>query len=252
MQEESKGLRLVLKTHWDRLEKKQKVFFVVFVLCATGALVFSYFSIREGVYSPFKISLEEIQRSKELLKDPEVEQEKLAKRIDSDGDGLSDWEEEHVYHSSPYLWSTAGDNVPDNVKIALGENPLCKDGEACEVTGSMLFNLPSSTYPGAELVGENVQNDLGDILMGNNQTGQNFRDMANEAGVDLNTDNLIPRDPAMLRQALLQTGKVKQTDLDRVTDEQLLQYFDEAKAEVQASNPNLTGQSSTTQKTTQP
>lgn len=248
MQEESKGLRLVLKTHWDRLTKKQKVFFVVFVLCATGALVFSYLNVREGIYAPFKVSLEEIQKNKDLLKDPTVEAEKLAKRVDSDGDGLSDWDEENIYHTSPYLWSTAGDSMPDNVKIALGENPLCKHGEACDVSGSMTFNLPSSTYPGAELVGNNVQDDLGSILMGNTQAGKNFQDTASQAGVDLTTDNLIPRDPALLRQALLQTGKVKQADLDKLTDEQLLKYFDEAKAEVDKSNANLVRQTTSTQK----
>ncbi|MDD5438098.1 MAG: hypothetical protein PHC70_03055 [Patescibacteria group bacterium] len=248
MQEESKGLRLVLKTHWERLTKKQKAFFVVFVLCATGALVFSYLSVRDGIYAPFKVSLEEIQKNKDLLKDPEVEAEKLAKRVDSDGDGLSDWDEEHVYHTSPYLRSTAGDSMPDNVKIALGENPLCKHGEDCEVTGAMTFNLPSSTYPGADMVGSNVQEDLGSILMGNTQAGQNFQNTASQAGVDLSLDNLIPRDPAMLRQALLQTGKVKQADLDKLTDEQLLKYFDEAKAEVEKNNANLAGQASSTQK----
>ncbi|MFA6100350.1 MAG: hypothetical protein WC750_05805 [Patescibacteria group bacterium] len=248
MQEESKGLRLEIKTHWDRLEKRQKAFFVVFVLCAVGALVFSYLSVRDGIYSPFKISLEEIQKNKDLLKDPATEQEKLAKRIDSDGDGLSDWDEENVYRTSPYLWSTAGDKVPDNVKIALGENPLCKLGEPCEVTGAMSFDLPTTTYPGMNTSNQNMTDQLGGLLMGNDQVGQNFRDTASQAGVDLSVDTLIPRDPAMLRQALLQTGKVKQEALDAVTDEQLLKYFDDAKAELLKSNPNLAGQSSSTKK----
>lgn len=247
MQEESRGWASV-KTHWDRLEKRQKVFFVVFVLGAAGALVFTYLSVREGVYTPFKVSLAEIQKNRDLLKDPAVEQEKLSKRIDSDGDGLSDWEEEKIYHSSPYLRSTAGDEMPDNVKIALGENPLCKFGEPCDSTGAMAFNLPTSTYPGMTSSNRSMTDELGNIIMGDNQAGKNFRETAGQAGLELDVENLIPRDPALLRQALLQTGKVTQESLDKVTDDQLLKFFDEAKEELLQENPNLASSATSTKR----
>lgn len=230
---------LAVKTHWKQLKSKQKAFFAMFVLCATIALVFSYYSIREGVTSPWRVSILDIKNQKDLLKDPVITQEETAKRIDTDGDGLSDWDEEKVYHTSPYLWSTAGDNVPDNVKIALGENPLCKHGEKCDVTAAMKFNLPTTTYPGADLLDTNVQDDLSGIIMGDSQIGKSIRQTAGDAGVDMSLQSVVPRDPALLRQTLLQTGQVTQDDLDKVSDEQLLKYFDEAQAEILKQNPNL-------------
>ncbi|MHB8830574.1 MAG: hypothetical protein ACYC44_00405 [Patescibacteria group bacterium] len=245
MQEETKGLKLAIKQHWDQLDKKQKSFFVVFVLCAVVALVFTYSSVREGIYAPFRISIKELENNKSMLKDSDKDKENYQKRTDTDGDGLSDWDEEHLYHSSPYLWSTAGDGMPDNVKIAMGENPLCKHGEPCTVE-TMSFNLPTTTYPGSNMLDSNVKDDLGNIMMGDSQAGQNFRQTASEAGVDMSLDSAIPRDPALLRQALLQTGQVTQADLDKVSDQQLLQYFDEAKVELLKSNPNLAASSTAT------
>ena len=238
MQEESKGLKLAIKTHWNQLETGQKSFFVIFLFCAVGALVFAYLNVREGVYAPFRVSIKDIQAKKDLLKDPAEEQIKLAKRIDTDGDGLSDWEEENVYHTSPYLWSTAGDNVPDNVKLAMGENPLCKLGEPC-TPQAMSFNLPTTTFPLADITPPDVRASLSDIVMGDSQVGENIRQAADEAGVNLDTTDMIPRDAALLRQALLQTGQVTAEQLDKVTDDQLLKYFDEAKVEVQNQSPKL-------------
>ncbi|MFA6503421.1 MAG: hypothetical protein WCT54_00450 [Patescibacteria group bacterium] len=239
MKEVSNGLGLAVKAHWKQLKSKQKAFFAVFIFCATVALVFSYYSVRQGVTAPWQVSIADIQKQKDLLKDPTQVQEETAKRIDTDGDGLSDYDEENVYHTSPYLWSTAGDNVPDNVKIALGENPLCKHGEECDAAAAMKFDLPTTTYPGADLLTNNVQNDLGNIIMGDSQVGQNIRQTASDACIDMSLSSVIPRDPAMLRTALLQTGQVTQADLDAISDAQLLQYFDDAQAELIKQNPNL-------------
>ncbi len=43
--------------------------------------------------------------------------------IDSDGDGLSDWEEVNVFKSDPYNADTDGDGVPDGEELKQGRNP---------------------------------------------------------------------------------------------------------------------------------
>ena len=246
MQEDSHGFITALKTHWQSLEQKQKAFFAVFVLFSFMALIFSYVSVREGISAPFRVSMKEASKNVELLKDPAEEQEALAKRIDSDGDGLSDWDEQNVYKSSPYLWSTAGDGVPDNIKVAMGENPLCKSGEPCTAQ-AMKFDLPTGSFPLMEMSGQpNVNEQLSEILMGENQVGENFRSTADEAGVEYDLD-AIPRDAALLRQALMQTGRVDQARLDSLTDDELLRFFDEAKAEIIANNPALNSTTGTKQ-----
>jgi hypothetical protein len=43
---------------------------------------------------------------------------------DTDGDGLSDGDEVHVYHTNPLLWDTDGDGISDGVEIRTGSDPL--------------------------------------------------------------------------------------------------------------------------------
>ncbi|HLX07628.1 MAG TPA: Ig-like domain-containing protein, partial [Thermoanaerobaculia bacterium] len=43
---------------------------------------------------------------------------------DTDGDGLSDGDEVHVYHTNPLLWDTDGDGISDGVEVQTGSNPL--------------------------------------------------------------------------------------------------------------------------------
>ncbi|HXO51137.1 MAG TPA: Ig-like domain-containing protein, partial [Mycobacterium sp.] len=43
---------------------------------------------------------------------------------DTDGDGLSDGDEVHVYHTNPLLWDTDGDGISDGVELRTGSDPL--------------------------------------------------------------------------------------------------------------------------------
>lgn len=43
---------------------------------------------------------------------------------DTDGDGITDYDEIFIYHSNPLLASTAGDGIPDGWKVQYGLNPL--------------------------------------------------------------------------------------------------------------------------------
>jgi hypothetical protein len=43
---------------------------------------------------------------------------------DTDGDGLSDGDEVHLYHTNPLLWDTDGDGISDGVEVRTGSDPL--------------------------------------------------------------------------------------------------------------------------------
>ena len=46
---------------------------------------------------------------------------------DTDGDGVSDYDEMFVYHSNPLSTNTAGDGIPDGWKVQYGLNPSAND-----------------------------------------------------------------------------------------------------------------------------
>ncbi len=213
---------------WKQANNNQKIAFIIFVVSAVFLLFLSGASVFDGIQAPFRGSVQDLIKNKDLLKDPIVEQEKLERRTDTDGDGISDWLETNTFKTSPYLWSTAGDDVPDNVKLALGENPLCKHGEKC-TPNPMRFDLGSSTLPYADLVKQQQStNEISSYLTGNTQAAQNLRGMAEQAGTNLDLRSQVPTDPAVIRKALLDSGKITQEELDKVTDERLMQIVDQA------------------------
>jgi len=231
MQEESHNFWHLARSGWSQFNKEKKIAFAALLLCSAFLFFYSYMSVMNGIRAPFRGSIVELKKNRDLIKDPDVEAEKLGKRIDTDGDGISDWVETNVYHTSPYLWSTAGDNMPDNVKIALGENPLCKHGERCTLAGDMKFNLGTSTLPGQDLTGNTVSNVINDYTLGDSRQARQFRQDASAQGVNADLASQIPRDPVLLRKALLESGKVTQDDLNKVTDAELLKMFDDAMLE---------------------
>jgi len=51
--------------------------------------------------------------------------------IDTDGDGLLDYDELNYYNTSPYLEDTDSDGIEDKSEIELGEDPNCPRGQNC-------------------------------------------------------------------------------------------------------------------------
>lgn len=222
------------RMHWKQLNKEQKTIIIALIIGSIFVFVFSAYRVRQGIYAPFMASVEDYEKNRELIKDPIAEHEALQKRTDTDGDGLSDWAEENIYKTSPYLWSTAGDDVPDNVKIARGENPLCKNGEDCGMTQPINYDLPTTTLPYDYNQMQNNSNAVNDLLTGKSPASEGYQDVAEEAGVDFETlKQQIPNDPAMLRKAILASGKVDKEQLDKISDEELLRYFNEAMQELE-------------------
>lgn len=56
--------------------------------------------------------------------------EKL-KTTDTDNDTLSDYDELYLIHSSPYLFSSAGDGISDGEKVKQNLDPNCPKGKTC-------------------------------------------------------------------------------------------------------------------------
>ncbi len=233
MQEENAQESGSIRMQWKQLNTEKKFAIIALVIGAGFIFVFSALRVRQGIYSPFLASIEDFEKNRELIQDPIAEYEALQKRTDTDGDGLSDWAEENIYKTSPYLWSTAGDDIPDNVKIALGENPLCKSGESCDI-GAMKFNLPTTTLPTDFANSQDPSSRLNDVLLGTSPGSSNYQDTASEYGIDIESmKQQIPKDPATLRSVILQTGKITQEELDKISDDDLMKLMNDAMADLE-------------------
>ena len=139
------------------------------------------------------------------------------KFIDTDGDGISDWDELFIYGTSPYIEDTSGDGVTDYEAIFVYNiDPLCSPEQDC--AGAEYQKDPQN-------INEKPSNGLQEwFLLLDGPDSENF-----------NTDNLKAPDEfspdvvdsGILRAMLLEDGML-QEDLDKISDEQLLNIYKEA------------------------
>jgi len=121
---------------------------------------------------------------------------------DTDGDGLSDYDELNVYSTSPYLADSDSDGISDKEEIDGGHDPNCPGSDTC-------FR---------------VETGLSQDLSQADQTTL------------LNAQS----DPTVLRELLLKNGFPK-TQLDSITDEQLLSTYQQAIAGQNPTTDSGTG-----------
>ncbi len=96
-----------------------------------ASLGYGAYAIQDKLVSPFKAS---VITSDKVLNEilPTADQGALASKTkDTDGDGLSDYDEVAIYNTSPYLADTDGDGIPDGVEVKNGTDPNCPQGQVC-------------------------------------------------------------------------------------------------------------------------
>lgn len=135
---------------WSRLSVEQKISASILGTCGAIALVLSFAQLRTQLLSPFFVQRKVLDRSQAFFAKQEQEAQKLEllKKKDTDGDGLSDYDELYVYHTSPYLADTDGDSIPDGEEVARGIDPNCPEGKTCIDPQALIGSSTSTTLQG--------------------------------------------------------------------------------------------------------
>jgi hypothetical protein len=131
----------------------------------------------------------------------EQDLEKIAamKTKDTDGDGLTDYDETYLYQTSPYLADSDSDGFSDKDEIASGNDPNCPAGQACT-------KIEDAAAKAAPVAGEPSEEDtgLGGFLSGT-ATAAEVRDALRQAGVS--DETLSKLDDATLLELYTETLK---------------------------------------------
>ncbi|MBP9864696.1 hypothetical protein KBC54_04605 [Patescibacteria group bacterium] len=231
-----------LKEQWQNLQKEQKISVCLLGVCGVLVVGLSLYRLQANVVEPFLVDNASIVKSKMLIGQTPADLEALQRRTDTDGDGLSDWDETNVYHTNPNLRDSCGDGVVDNIRVATGKNINCPtnqigieakpvtNGDAA-ATGTVLGTPEAmgSLYP---------QIAPGDLVATPKQDAPTSNDPSSIFSDSL-SGSALARDPVMIRKAL--TGKVEDALLQKVSDADLLKLYDEAMAiqSGQAKSPNV-------------
>jgi hypothetical protein len=139
-----------------------------------------------------------------------AEQEAALKVRDTDGDGLNDYEELNIYHTSPYLTDTDSDGVSDGDEIKQGADPNCPKDKTCQ--SSAYYAAPPSSVNPENLIDKNQFVDFG------------FAGGAGAAGIFQGFD------AAQIR-AVLKSSGMSEEQLAKISDEELKKVYDEALAD---------------------
>jgi len=172
----------------------------------SAGLILGILLIRNDLHSPFRIADINLSANSNVAVIDEDGQLLALRDKDTDGDGLSDYDELYAHNTSPYLRDSDSDGDSDGNELAGGQDPNCPKGQVCE------------TFPATNTVtNAGLTNDLN----GNIDVIGELRNV----------------DIATLRQTLLNAGAPKEA-LDQMTDDQLRQLYDEILSE-QAGGLNL-------------
>ncbi|MBU2509631.1 thrombospondin type 3 repeat-containing protein [Patescibacteria group bacterium] len=235
--------------HWNYLAKEQKIAASVLVVCGSVALVLSMQQIYAGVVNPFTVSKAQFAEAQRKVGAIDSQGRELdeSKRRDTDGDGISDFDEENIYGTSPYLRDTDGDGSPDNTELASGQNPNCASITGCAPVQIDLSLVASSSF---DFINFAIPQDQGDELyaafqQGINEQKGNVREATGSTSTLL--EPTLVRDPEVIRKVLRESGNVDLVLLSQISDQELLQMYDEAMAlnaekELNSQGADLTGQ----------
>ena len=191
--------RIVIRKTRPNFSQEQKVGFGLVIGVGMLAFVMGGFYIGSHLSRVFDIQydgpavLTAEQQQAQALSDLQT--------TDTDGDGLTDYDELYSYRTSPYLEDTDGDGIKDGAEVAAGTDPNC--------AGIDCTNSSSGFDTGTQVVS---LDDVSPSL----STTQEGLDLVTEVTTGVTADDV--------RSALLQSG-VDAAQLDQLTDAQVLELY---------------------------
>lgn len=135
-----------------------------------------------------------------------------AANTDTDGDGLTNYDEMYVYGTSPYLEDTDSDGISDADEVRQGSDPNCPAGGDCFV--ELNYGANTGTAEGGDdLISGATSSDSLGVVTGSDEDSLR-RALSGEI------------DAASLRTLLLESGADAEI-LNQISDEDLLSSYQE-------------------------
>ena len=161
---------------------------------------------------------------------------------DTDGDGLSDYDEVYTYGSSAYLKDSDSDGVDDKTEVARQTDPNCAAGKQCFTesfaaaadSNNLLFDQTSQVSQLRLLLKQAGVSDEELSQLSDSDLVAAYQEILAQGQNQTNPQTTTKNDlsdltPSELRQVLRASG-ISQSVLDGLSDEELLQLAAESMA----------------------
>jgi hypothetical protein len=191
----------------NKLTRNQKLSLAGLTVFGVLIVVFWAISLNNQIRAPL---LFKVAADNQSAPSAAADEEKL-KTQDTDGDGLSDWDEKNVYFTSAYLADSDSDGIPDGVEVKNSTDPNCPQGKICNAPAAVPPALVASSSSAAGSLPENL-----------------FIDTGSASGTDAELNKILTcQDMAVLRKYLLDSGGINQQALDKLSDADLQQMCEQ-------------------------
>ena len=154
------------------------------------------------------------------------------KKKDTDGDGLSDYDELFVYHTSPYLKDTDSDGIPDGQEVKNGTDPNCPEGKNCLNLGAL--SSPTSPAP----LSPSVVSPTPQVIAP--PTAASLPGLSQAPSSDMLVNLLSGNVTAQELRAFLKQQGARDEDLARIDDAALLKLYTQALTQADAQQSGNT------------
>lgn len=187
--------------HKQSLGTGQKI--AVFSLAVFAILVIGMWMVqfKKSISGPFDYSANTNNSNlNEQVAPEEEDSEESLRNKDTDGDGLSDWDELYLYKTSPYLEDSDSDGFSDKEEIDSENDPSCPIGRDCY---------------GPEIIEDSDDLNADDI---NNLV------LPEQPDIPTDIQDIGQLDAATIRQMLLEAG-MDANMLNQFSDEELIEEW---------------------------
>ena len=111
---------------FSSLPRPQKTAVIILGVTAVAVFAIWIWQFNMRINAPFRPTDAEMAQGEKDAQ-AKIDAANASKTLDTDGDGLTDYDETTIYKTSPYLADTDGDGIPDGEEVRLGQNPLCNE-----------------------------------------------------------------------------------------------------------------------------
>lgn len=188
-----------------------RIVFSVLVVMAFGTLLYGFISLSSKIYSGANLQAEKNQTT-QAETDSFVDEIAQLKNLDTDKDGLSDYEEINVYETSAYLADTDADGYDDKKEIDSDHDPLCPKVDTCR--GDWTGKKSQTADNGIEIAAP--ENNLDNLATGTSP--------------ELTAEQLQllgQLTPTEVRELLKSLGQISDEELNQIDDATLMQIYSE-------------------------